>query len=76
MTQPALSLKKYKVDDPFQATDMYFEKGWTGGLPVVPPTEARVRQFIQCVGRSPSEVLCQVPVRRRTITLEYEEQCV
>ena len=70
MIQAALSSKKYKVDDPFEAIEMYFEKGWTDGLPVVPPTEARVRQFIEYVGRKPSEVLCRLPVRRRTITVE------
>ncbi len=70
MTHPGLSSKQYKVGDPFEAIEMYLEKGWTDGLPVVPPTEARVRQFIEYIGKSPSEVVGQVPVRRRTITVE------
>ena len=70
MTESAFSSNKYKASDPFEAIEMYFEKGWTDGLPVVPPTEARVRQFIEYVDRNPDEILCQVPVRRRTITVE------
>lgn len=70
MTYPALLSKKYKVDNLFEAIKMYFEKGWTDGLPVVPPTEVMVRQFIEYSGRSPNEVLCQIPVRRRNITVE------
>lgn len=69
MTYPALLSKKYKVGDLFEAIEMYFERGWTDGLPIVPPTEVKVRQFIEYTGRSPGEVLCQVPVRRRTITV-------
>ena len=70
MTQLSLSSKKFRVDNVFEAIEMYFKKGWTDGLPVVPPTEEKVRQFIEYSGRSPNEVLGQVPVRRRTITVE------
>jgi len=43
--------------DAFEAIEMYFEKGLTDGLPVVPPRPEVVRQFIETVGRDPDEVL-------------------
>ncbi len=34
-----------------------YEQGWSDGLPVVPPDEPVVQQFIELVGRDPEEVL-------------------
>ena len=70
MTEPVLSSQQYKVSDAFEAIEMCYDNGWTDGLPVVPPTEARVRQFIEYTGRSPDEVIGRVPVRERVITVE------
>ena len=33
---------QYDVDDLDDAIEFYYKKGWTDGLPVVPPTEAKV----------------------------------
>ena len=38
-----------------------FERGWTDGLPVVPPTEARVLQMMEGTHRAPDEVVAIVP---------------
>lgn len=43
--------------DVYDAIEMYFEKGWTDGLPIVPPRPETVREFIATVGRDPEEVL-------------------
>ena len=43
--------------DVYDAIEMYFEKGWTDGLPVVPPRPEVVKEFIATVGRDPEEVL-------------------
>jgi hypothetical protein len=52
MTTELLS-KRYAVDDPGQAIELCFEKGWTDGLPVVPPTESRVCAMLDAVGLPP-----------------------
>ena len=52
------------------AMALYYQKGWTDGLPVVPPTEERVLSFVEVVGREPGEVLSTEPVRGRVITVE------
>lgn len=38
-----------------------FDRGWTDGLPVVPPTEARVLKMLEGTTRSPDEVVAIVP---------------
>jgi hypothetical protein len=38
-----------------------FERGWTDGLPVVPPTEARVLAMLDATTRAPDEVVAVVP---------------
>ena len=38
-----------------------FERGWTDGLPVVPPTEARVMRMLEGTTRAPDDVVAIVP---------------
>ena len=38
-----------------------FDRGWTDGLPVVPPTERRVLAMLQGTSRKPDEVVAVVP---------------
>ena len=41
-------------DDTLDAIEKCYDLGWTDGLPVVPPTEARVAQFLEVAGLDPS----------------------
>ncbi len=52
-----------------EAIERCYELGWTDGLPVVPPTVERVGQFIEAAKRPASEVVGQIPERRRDITV-------
>ena len=38
-----LTSKRLTVRDEADAIEMAYDRGWSDGLPVVPPTEARVR---------------------------------
>jgi hypothetical protein len=38
-----------------------FDRGWTDGLPVVPPTEARVLAMLEGTDREPQDVVAVVP---------------
>jgi hypothetical protein len=62
--------KRIEVADPLAAIETYFEKGWTDGLPVVPPTEERVWAMLAAMGKQPEDVLGEIPARARTITAE------
>ncbi|MGH7113829.1 MAG: hypothetical protein ACREE9_04965, partial [Stellaceae bacterium] len=50
--------------------EWYFERGWTDGLPVVPPTRARIDEFIAALGGDPQLVECKVPPRHGALTRE------
>ena len=56
-------------DSALEAIERCYELGWTDGLPVVPPTEQRVGEFIERSGRSSDEVVGELPERRREITV-------
>jgi hypothetical protein len=47
-----------------------FERGWTDGLPVVPPTEARVLRMLEGTSRAPDEVVAVVPPDLVPVTVE------
>lgn len=57
-------------DDPIEAMEQMYRLGWTDGLPVVPPTERRVAEFIERGGRSADEIVGKLPERRREISVE------
>ncbi len=47
-----------------------FDRGWSDGLPVVPPTEARVLRMLAGTTRGPSEVVAVVPPSLVECTVE------
>ena len=50
--------------------EWYFERGWTDGLPVVPPTRERIDEFVAALGGAPDFVECKVPPRRGSLSRE------
>ncbi|HUP38235.1 MAG TPA: hypothetical protein VNC82_22635 [Candidatus Limnocylindria bacterium] len=56
------------LDDPWQAIEVCYERGWTDGLPVVPATEALVEQMLASGPWAPDEVLLHEPARDRAVT--------
>lgn len=55
-------------DDSLEAIEKCYELGWTDGLPVVPPTQARVAQFLDLAGLAEFDTVGVIPERRRQIT--------
>ena len=49
---------------------LYQERGWTDGLPIVPPTEVAVRELLRWTDRDPREVLGVLPPRQGEATVE------
>jgi hypothetical protein len=48
----------------------YQERGWTDGLPIVPPTETRVHELLKQTARDPREVVGVLPPRQGEATIE------
>ena len=55
------------LEDEFEAV---FDRGWTDGLPVVPPTEARVLRMLEGTSRGPEEIVAVVPPDLVDVTVE------
>ena len=55
------------AEDVFEAT---FQRGWSDGLPVVPPTEARVLAMLEGTNRSSDEEVAVIPPDLRQATVE------
>ena len=49
--------------DAFAAIDDFGRRGWTDGLPIVPPTPDRVDALLRRTTRSPDEVVVALPTR-------------
>ncbi len=48
----------------------YQDQGWTDGLPIVPPTEDDLREFLRFTDRAPREVVAVLPPRQGEATVE------
>jgi hypothetical protein len=51
-------------------SEMCFERGWTDGLPVVPPTDDRIVAMLAGTDRLPAEVLGEMPPNLIPCTIE------
>jgi hypothetical protein len=56
-----------EIEDEFETA---FDRGWTDGLPVVPPTPARVLRMLDGTRRAPDEIVAVVPPDLVPITVE------
>jgi hypothetical protein len=58
-------------EDLLKVIDYCYRKGWAAdGLPVVPPTEERVHEFIKYVERDPGEAVATMNIIGRACTVE------
>ena len=48
--------------------ELYFERGWTDGLPVAPPTPAKVNAVVRALGGDQDFIECQVAPRWGALT--------
>src|SRR5437764_3928127 len=65
-----LTSRHIELENPSEAIEFYYQQGWSDGLPVVPPTPARVREFLEYAGNLPDDILGMIPARNRVITAE------
>ncbi len=65
-----LSSRRIGVADAEDEIEMMFTRGWTDGLPVVPPTEARVMRMLTGTTRAPADVVATVPPDLVDVTVE------
>ncbi|MGE3535983.1 MAG: hypothetical protein AB7N91_00955 [Candidatus Tectimicrobiota bacterium] len=72
MTPPDLALRStaYDLADALDVNEVYQQRGWTDGLPIIPPTEERIWACLEAAGLAPTEVVALESVRQRPILAE------
>src|SRR5262245_7020539 len=65
-----LTSKRFQVGDPADAIEFCFEQGWSDGLPVVPPTEARVRAMLEAASLQADQQIAYVEHRAVAVSAE------
>ena len=65
-----LRSRRIELADAEDDMESMFDRGWTDGLPVVPPTEQRVMRMLDGTSRDPAEVVATVPPDLVDVTVE------
>ena len=65
-----LAARAFETNDIQAAIELCYERRWTDGLPVVPPTADAVERIVSYLGRDPQEVIGSVPPRDGVATIE------
>ena len=69
-TGSTLKSRRIEVAQLEDELEVAFDRGWSDGLPVVPPTEARVLRMLEGTGRDPSDVVAIIPPNLVEVTVE------
>jgi hypothetical protein len=70
MAPATLTSKRFTAHDEADAIEQAFAKGWSDGLPVVPPTEARVRAMLDAARLQPGHQVAFIRDRAVAVTAE------
>lgn len=70
MSGAYLTSRRHQTTDFVESNELFHERGWSDGLPIIPPTEDQVLSFLEAAGRDASDVLGTEPVRGGVITAE------
>jgi len=62
--------RQYELDSYDEAIEMYHRKGWTDGLPIVPPTPTRVAEFLKAADLKADDRIGFYEERTRPIIAE------
>ncbi len=58
------------ADSAEAATDLFLERGWSDGLPIIPPTEEAVERMLTGTNKNPAEIVALVPPQWAEATVE------
>ena len=68
--ETGLASRKIELGAQEDEIEAMFDRGWSDGLPLVPPTEARVLRMLDGTARDPQEVIGQMPSDLADCTVE------
>ena len=70
MSSQEIHSNRYEVGDTVDAVEFCYAKGWTDGLPVVPPTEGGIRAMLNAAGLEPRQEITFIEQRNVSVTAE------
>ena len=63
--------KTFRLEGSYTDINRYYQdRGWTDGLPIVPPTPDEVTEFLRWTDRDPRDVVAVLPPRQGEATVE------
>ncbi len=65
-----LAARKIEYGEHDDPVEMCFERGWSDGLPVTPPTDARVLRMLKGTQRRPDDIVGKIPPNLADCTVE------
>ncbi len=65
-----LASRRIEVADPEDAIEVAYDRGWSDGLPIVPPTALRIARMLSATSRDPAEVIGLIPPNLAPCTIE------
>lgn len=65
-----LHAREVELADAEDIMEACFERGWSDGLPVVPPTALRVMRMLRATNRDPNEIIGKIPPDNMPCTVE------
>jgi len=57
-------------EDPVELIEMYYRRGWTDGLPVIPPSQKTVNAALAAVDLRADDVVGEIPARNLKLTAD------
>ena len=80
-TQTAAEEKRVEDNEPYQAAAitgtfseiqcLFLDSGWTDGLPIAPPTEEAIAEFLKFTDLAPDQSLDAIPPAQREVTVRH-----
>jgi hypothetical protein len=68
--ETGLTSRRIEIPEEIDPIEACFDRGWSDGLPVVPPTQERVLEMLSGTRRAPDDVLGEVPPNLAPCTVE------
>jgi len=70
MSSVELKSSRYEANDTSDAIEICYNKGWTDGLPVIPPTAEKIQAMLDAAGLAPGDEITFIEQRRASVTAE------
>ena len=70
MSTSGFTSPRFRFSDPEDAQEYYYCQGMTDGLPIILPTEDKVRAMLEYVGLGPGDVIATEEIRGKKLTAE------